>query len=80
MKKLITLSAITLLLSSCVDFNKREKRLKELYPKNVVIPATGLLKRNGYEFLMEDTINKQIYGISFYTWSTTRIQDIVNIK
>lgn len=27
MKKLITLSAITLLLSSCVDFNKREKRV-----------------------------------------------------
>lgn len=63
-----------------MDFNKRQVNLQKMYPKNVITPATGLLTNQGYEFLMEDTINKQIYAVRFGEFSYTRISDIRNIK
>lgn len=63
-----------------MDFHKRQVNLQKMYPKNVITPATGIIHNNGYEFLMEDTINNQIYAVSFGEFSYTRIQSIRNIK
>lgn len=63
-----------------MDFHKRQVNLQKMYPKNVITPATGIIADRGYEFLMEDTINKQIYAVRFGEFSYTRISDIRNIK
>ena len=81
MKKILII-AISILAISCMDFNKRQQNLQKMYPKNIITPATSLIRGSGndYEFLMEDTINNQIYAVSFGTWSYTRIASIRNVK
>lgn len=79
MKKLIIIG-LSILSISCMDFHKRQQNLQKMYPKNVITPATGLLTNQGYEFLMEDTINDQIYAVRFGEFSYTRIANIRNIK
>jgi hypothetical protein len=63
-----------------MDFNKRQTNLQKMYPKNVITPASSLLQNDGYQFLMEDTINKQLYVVKFEIFSYTRITEIRNIK
>lgn len=83
MKKLMIIG-LSILTIGCMDFHKRQVNLQKMYPKYVITPATSLLRNSGndfgYEFLMEDTINHQIYAVRFGTWSHTRIADIRNIK
>jgi len=79
MKKLLL--AVTLLgLTSCVNQIDRLNTAKKLYPKCIVQPTTSLLSRDGYEIMVEDTINNQIYVIRYYPFSSTKISDIRNIK
>jgi len=79
MKKLLL--TVTLLgLTSCVNQIDRLNTAKKLYPKCIVQPTTSLLSRDGYEIMVEDTINNQIYVIRYYPFSSTKISDIRNIK
>lgn len=66
--------------ASCVNFNDRQNDLQKKYPKAVITPATSLLANRGYQFLMEDTINKQLFAVKYYTFSTNKISDIRNVK
>jgi hypothetical protein len=66
--------------TSCVSDFDRVADAKKKYPNGLVTPSTGILKHNGYEITVEDTVTKQIYGISYYPFSTTKISSIVNIR
>lgn len=79
MKKLITILAI-FSLTSCVSDYDRVADAKKKYPNAVVTPSTGMIKHNGYEITVEDTVTHQIYAISYYPFSTTKISSIVNIR
>ncbi len=79
MKKLITILAL-FSLTSCVSDYDRVADAKEKYPNAVVTPSTGIIKRDGYEITVEDTLTHQIYAISYYPFSTTKIANIVNIR
>lgn len=79
MKKLITIIAL-LSLTSCVSDYDRVADAKKKYPNAVVTPSTGIIKRDGYEITVEDTLTHQIYAISYYPFSTTKIANIVNIR
>ena len=79
MKKLITILAI-FSLTSCVSDYDRVADAKKKYPNAVVTPSTGMVKHNGYEITVEDTVTHQIYAISYYPFSTTKISSIVNIR
>lgn len=79
MKKLITLLTITIFLSSCVDQNQRWNNLKKMYPNSIVEPATGIIKNQGYDFIIIDT-NNQIIAVSYYPFSETKISNLRNIR
>jgi hypothetical protein len=79
MKKLL-LTVVVLALTSCVNQMDRLKDAQKKYPKCIVQPTTSLLARDGYEVMVEDTITNQIYVLSYYTFSTTKISSIRNIK
>ena len=79
MKKLIIIG-LSILAISCMDFHKRQTNLQKMQPKNIITPATSLLQNNGYDFLMEDTINNKLYAVRFGEFSYTRISEIRNIK
>ena len=78
MKKILLLTV--LVLTSCVNQMDRLKDAQKKYPKCIVQPTTSLLARDGYDIMVEDTINNQIYVLSYYTGSSTKIYDIQNIK
>jgi hypothetical protein len=67
-------------LTSCVNQTDRLADAQKKYPKCVIQPTTSLLARDGYEVMVEDTINNQIYVIRYYPFSSTKISDIRNIK
>ena len=75
MKKLITILAL-LSLTSCVSDYDRVADAKKKYPNALVTPSTGIIKRDGYEITVEDTLTHQIYAISYYPFSTTKIANI----
>jgi hypothetical protein len=79
MKKLVLVLAV-LALTSCVNQIDRLNDAQKKYPKCIVQPTTSLLTRDGYEVMVEDTINNQIYVLDYYAFSSTRIWDIRNIK
>ena len=79
MKKLLTLLSIASL-TSCVNAIDRLNDAQKKYPKCIVQPSTSLLARTGYEVMVEDTITNNIYVLSYYPFSTTKISDIRNIK
>ena len=78
MKKLLFVLTVTL--TSCVNQMDRLADAQKKYPKCVVQPTTSLLARDGYDIMIEDTINNQIYVLRYYPFSTTKISDIRNIK
>ena len=78
MKKILLLAVLAL--TSCVNQMDRLKDAQKKYPKCIVQPSTSLLSREGYEVMVEDTINNQIYVLSYYPFSSTKISDIRNIK
>jgi len=79
MKKLVLVLSV-LALTSCVNEMDRIKDAQKKYPKCVVQPCTSLLSSHGYEIMVEDTINNQIYVLDYYAFSTNKIADIRNIK
>lgn len=79
MKKILLVLAV-LTLTSCVNEMDRLRDAQRKYPKCIVQPATSLLAREGYEIMVEDTIENQIYVLSYYPFSTTKISSIRNIK
>lgn len=77
MKKLLIILAITLV--GCSDASKRQEYLKKLYPNCKVEPGTGLVQRQGYEFIVIDS-NTQIIAVGFYPLSETKIWSLRNIR
>jgi len=78
MKKVLLLAVLAL--TSCVNEMDRLRDAQKKYPKCIVQPSTSLLAREGYEIMVEDTINNQIYVLSYYPFSSTKISSIRNIK
>jgi hypothetical protein len=78
MKKTLLLAVLAL--TSCVNQMDRLKDAQTKYPKCIVQPTTSMLARDGYEIMVEDTITNQIYVLSYYPFSTTKISSIRNIK
>lgn len=78
MKK--TLLLVVLALTSCVNQMDRLRDAQKKYPKCIVQPTTSMLARDGYEIMVEDTMTNQIYVLSYYPFSTTKISSIRNIK
>lgn len=78
--KYIIILILLITFSSCVDQSDRIKDTQKRYPKCVIEPCTSLLKREGYEIMVTDTIINQIYAVSYYPFSSTNISSIVNIK
>jgi hypothetical protein len=78
MKKILLIAVLAL--TSCVNQIDRLNDAQKKYPKCIVQPSTSLLAREGYEIMVEDTITNQIYVLDYYTFSTTKIFDIRNIK
>lgn len=78
MKKILLLAV--LVLTSCVNQMDRLKDAQKKYPKCIVQPTTSMLSQQGYEVMVEDTIENQIYVLSYYPFSTTKISSIRNIK
>lgn len=79
MKNLI-LILLLVSFTSCVSDYDRVADAKKKYPAALVTPSTGMIKNNGYEITVEDTITNQIYAISYYPFSSTKIERIVNIR
>jgi hypothetical protein len=83
MKNIIKIFSVLLVLgsiTSCVSDYDRVADAKKKYPNAVVTPSTGIIKQNGYEITVEDTLTHQIYAINYYPFSTTKIATIVNIR
>ena len=83
MKKTIKIFLILLILgstTSCVSDYDRVEDAKKKYPHAIVTPSTGIIKRNGYEITIDDTLTNQIYAIDYYPFSSTKIWGIVNIR
>ncbi len=78
--KTTILALAVLALTSCVNQMDRLRDAQKKYPKCIVQPTTSLLARDGYEIMVEDTITDQIYVVSYYPFSTTKISAIRNIK
>ena len=79
MNKIIGL-LIIMVMSGCVsDYSRIEDCIKK-YPNAKVTPSTSLIKRQGFEITVEDTITHQIYAVSYMPFSTTKIWTIMNIR
>jgi len=78
MKNVLLLAVLAL--TSCVNQMDRLKDAQKKYPKCIVQPTTSLLARDGYDIMVEDTISNQIYVLRYYSFSSTKIWDIRNIK
>ena len=81
MKKIILVTLTTLLigLSSCADQSNRQKYLQSVYPKCKVEPATGLIQRSGFDFIIIDS-TMQIIAVDFYPFSERKISSLRNIR
>lgn len=79
MKKLAILFTLIVAVSSCADQSKRQNHLMLMYPSCKVEPATGLIQRDGLDFIVIDTTG-QIVAVSFYPFSETKILNIRNIR
>ena len=78
MKKLLFLFLL-FITTSCVDQYARHKHLIKIYPNCKVEPATGLIQRDGYDFILVDSTN-QIIAVKFYWCSEEKIWDLRNIR
>lgn len=80
MKKVLLLLVAGVSLTGCVNQMDRLVDAQKKYPKCIVQPSSSLLAHSGYDIMVEDTITNQIYVLRYYDFSSTRIQDIRNIK
>ncbi len=79
MKNKLIIIALAIGMMGCADATNRQKHLQTLYPHCKVEPATGLIQRDGYNFIVIDS-TKQIIAVSFYPLSETKILDLRNIR
>ena len=79
MKNKLIIIALAIGMVGCADGTNRQKHLQTLYPHCKVEPATGLIQRDGYNFIVIDSTN-QIIAVSFYPFSETKILDLRNIR
>lgn len=70
---------VSTVLISCADQTKRQKHLETLYPNCKVEPATGLIQRDGYDFIVIDS-TMQIIAVDFYPFSESKISYLRNIR
>jgi hypothetical protein len=77
--KIILIALLVTLFISCADQTKKQKTLQSIYPHSKVEPATGIMQRNGYDFIVIDTTN-QIIAVAFYPFSETSIRQLSNIR
>lgn len=63
---------LSVLLSSCADARKQEDFLRKTYPKCTIRPATGLVKNQGYDFVIIDSLNN-VVAVDFYPFSESEI-------
>lgn len=78
MKK-ISILLLSLTLFSCADYSERMKTVQKKYPKCIVTPSLPNTERRqhyNYDVIIKDTINKQMYGITFYPFSEQKISQI----
>lgn len=78
MKKLLLILVSTTLIS-CADQTNRQRYLQKEYPNCKVEPATGLIQRDGYDFIVIDS-TMQIIAVSFYPGYEEKIQNLRNIR
>lgn len=78
MKKLLFLLLIVLT-TSCVDQINRQRHLEKMYPRCKVEPATGLIQKDGFDFIVIDSTN-QIIAVNFYIFSENKIWSLRNIR
>lgn len=78
MKYLLYITCL-LCLASCADQTKRQNHLKTIYPNCKVEPATGIIQRDGYDFIVIDS-TLQIIAVDFYPFSETKINFLRNIR
>lgn len=77
MKKIVLLLSLSLI--SCADYSERMKTVHKKYPKCIVIPLLpnrDSKQSHYYDVIVKDTINKQMYGVSFYPFSEQKIAEI----
>ena len=79
MKNKLILLALTLGMMGCADQSIRQKNLQKLYPNCKVEPATGLIQKYGYEFIIIDSTG-QIIAVDFYPFSESKISSLRNIR
>lgn len=79
MKNKLIIIALTIGMVGCADQTNRQKHVQTIYPHCKVEPATGLIQKNGYNFIVIDS-NNQIIAVSFYPFSETKIMDLRNIR
>lgn len=80
MKKILAFILVAATFASCASDYDRLADAKKKYPNCIVTPSTQLLSHQGFEITVEDTITGQIYAISYYVGSTTRIHQVRNIR
>ena len=79
MKKLL-IALLVIGMTSCVSDYDRLEDAKKKYPHAIVTPSTSLLNNQGYEITVEDTITNQIYALSYYPFSSTKIAQIRDVR
>ncbi len=70
---------LLILFTGCISPVTQMEALQQQFPKYVISPSTSLLAGQGYPYMMEDTINNQIYVVNFFPFST-KVSSIRNIK
>jgi len=78
MKKVLFV-LIAFLLTSCVDEFSRMEKVKKTFPNSKIEPATGLIKRTGYDYIAVDSLG-QIIAIEFYPFSENKIQNFTKVR
>jgi len=79
MKKVYLLILALISFSSCADQNKRMKYLQKAFPKCRIEPATPLIEKDGYDFIIIDS-TMHIMAVDFYAFSESKIWRLRNIR
>ncbi len=79
MKKLICIILMSLSLMSCADALKQQQFLQKAYPTCKVEPATGLIKEQGYSYILVQP-DGQLIAVQFYPGSESKISSLRNVR
>lgn len=64
---------------SCTQFQTKINAAQKEYPNCVITPSVDILRRQGYEVTIEDTLNNKMYAVSFY-FNSCKIYDVIPVK